>query len=110
MAIPHAAPGQVVDVGPLGQRLASERTVALFKSAELEVIRLILQAGRSLPPHKVPGEITIHCIEGAIAVTSGGERHDLRAGQLLFLPGGAEHDVVAIEDAMALVTIVVRRG
>ena len=32
MAIPHAIPGQPVDVGPLGTRLPSEKTVALFKS------------------------------------------------------------------------------
>jgi len=66
MAIPHALPGQVVEVQPLGPRLAHEKTVALFKAQDLEVMRLVLPAGRSLPPHKVPGEITVQCIEGAI--------------------------------------------
>ena len=40
--------------------------LALFKTEELEVIRLVLAAGKSLPPHKVPGEITIQCLEGRI--------------------------------------------
>ena len=110
MAIPHAQPGQPVDVSPLGPRLADEKTVALFKSDELEVIRLVLQAGKALPPHKVPGEITIHCLEGRIAVGADGAQHVLAAGQLLYLGGGVLHDVTALEDASALVTIVLHRA
>ena len=64
MAIAHASPGEAIDVRPLGSRLRSEKIVALFKSEHLEVIRLVLTAGKSLPPHKVPGEITVLCIEG----------------------------------------------
>jgi quercetin dioxygenase-like cupin family protein len=108
MAIPHAAPGQAIDVAPLGTRLSSEQTTALFKSADLEVIRLVLPAGKSLPPHKVAGEITIQCVEGAIDITAGGQSHVLRAGQLLYLSGNVMHGVTALEDASALVTIVLK--
>ena len=62
MAIHHAHPGEPIDVQPLGARLPEAKTSALFKSADLEVTRLVLLAGKSLPPHKVPGEITIQCI------------------------------------------------
>ena len=110
MAIVHAQPGQPVDVSPLGPRLAGEKTVALFKSDELEVIRLVLPAGKTLPPHKVPGEITIQCLEGRIAVGADGAQHLLAAGQLLYLGGGVLHDVTALEDASALVTIVLHRA
>jgi quercetin dioxygenase-like cupin family protein len=106
MAIAHAQSGQPVDVSPLGPRLQAEKTVALFKSDQLEVIRLVLQAGKALPPHKVSGEITIHCLEGRIAVGADGTQHMLGAGQLLYLDGGVLHDVKALEDASALVTIV----
>lgn len=109
MAIPHAFPGQAVDVQPFGARLANERTVALFKSEDLEVMRLVLRAGKSLPPHKVPGEITIHCIEGAMDVTADGQSHVLRAGQLLFLLGAVLHGVTALEDSSALVTVALRK-
>lgn len=108
MAIRHARPGESIDVRPLGANLPDAQTVALFKSAELEVIRLVLLAGKSLPPHKVPGEITIQCIEGRMDVTVEGKSHLLNAGQLLFLAGNAVHGVVAIEDASALVTIALR--
>lgn len=106
MAIPHAQPGQPVDVFPLGARLAEEKTYALFKSDQLEVIRLVLQLGKSLPPHKVAGEITIHCLEGRIEVGADQARHVMDAGQLLYLGAGVMHDVVALTDASALVTIV----
>lgn len=109
MAIPHALPGQVIDVQPLGVRLAQEKTVALFKSTDLEVMRLVLPAGKSLPPHSVPGEITVQCIEGALEVTADGQSHVLHAGQLLYLRGGAVHGVTAVMDASALVTISLRR-
>lgn len=108
MALPHAQPGQAIDVGPLGAGLAQGKTAALFKSADLEVMRLVLLAGRSLPPHGVPGEITIQCIEGAIDVTVDGRSHVLQAGQLLYFAGGVRHGVTALQDASAIVTVALR--
>jgi quercetin dioxygenase-like cupin family protein len=108
MAIPHTTPGETVDVTPLGPRLSSEKTHALFMSVVLEVIRLVLRAGKSLPSHKVPGELTIQCIEGALDVAVEGRSQVLRAGQLLYLAGGVSHAVRALEDASALVTIALR--
>jgi quercetin dioxygenase-like cupin family protein len=109
MAIPHAEPGQAIDVQPLGARLSGARTVALFKSEDLEVMRLVLHAGKSLPPHKVAGEITVQCVEGAIDVTAEGRSHVLRAGQLLYLSADIVHGVTALEDASALVTVALRK-
>ena len=110
MAMLRTQPGQSVDVGPLGTRLPLEKTIALFKTSQLEVIRLVLRAGKSLPPHQVAGEITIHCIEGRLDVGADGRSHVLTGGQLLFLAGGVVHDVKALEDASALVTIVLRKA
>lgn len=108
MAIDHALPGQAIDVQPLGSRLPAEKTTALFKAADLEVMRLVLVAGKSLPPHRVPGEITVHCIEGALDVTAEGKSHLLRAGQLLFLPRNTLHGVAALENTSALITIALK--
>jgi len=110
MALLHASAGQSIDVQPLGIRLPSEKTVALFKAQDLEVMRLVLQAGKSLPPHQVAGEITIQCIEGTLDVSVDGHSHVLHAGQLLFLAGGAMHAVTALQDASALVTIALRKS
>lgn len=109
MAIPHATPGQAIDVQPFGTRLRDEKTAALFKSEDLELMRLVLPAGKSLPPHKVAGEITIQCLEGRIDVTAEGRSHVLGAGQLLYLQCGALHGVTALQDASALVTVALRK-
>jgi quercetin dioxygenase-like cupin family protein len=108
MAIPHTPPGEPVDVTPLGPHLSSGKTHALFKSLDLEVIRLILRAGKSLPLHRVPGELTIHLIEGTLDVAVEGQSRVLRAGKLICQVGGARHSVRALEDASALVTIALR--
>lgn len=109
MAISHARSGEAIDVRPLGADLSSQQSVALFKSEDLEVMRLVLPAGKSLPPHRVAGEMTIQCIEGLIDVTVDDESHPLGPGQLLYLSGGVRHGVVALDHAQALLTVVVRK-
>jgi len=106
MAIPHASSGQLIDIKPLGDALLTEKTTALFKSEQLECIRLVLRAGKSLPPHSVAGEITIQCLEGLIDVGVEGQSHLLQAGQMLFLAASVPHGVLALRDSSALVTIV----
>lgn len=108
MALSHAVPGQALDVRPLGERLPDERTTALFKSRDLEVIRLVLPAGKSLPLHKVPGDITIHCLEGSLDLALAGTTVRLEAGELMFLAGETMHGVRALADATALVTIALK--
>jgi quercetin dioxygenase-like cupin family protein len=109
MAIRHAISGEPVDVRPLGARLAGSESVALFKSDDLEVIRLVLPRGKSLPAHRVDGGITIQCIEGRIDLVADGRSVSLAAGTLVFLAGGVEHSVSATEDSSALLTIALRR-
>ena len=108
MALQHASPGQALDVRPLGDRLPAEKTSALFKSLDLEVMRLVLLAGKALPPHRVPGEITIHCLEGSLDVQLDDATVRLEAGELLFLARNAMHGVKAVTDASALVTIALK--
>jgi len=109
MALPHASPGQAIDIQPLGARLAQERSVALFKSVDLEVMRVVLMAGKAWPPHKVTGEITVQCIEGSIEVKADNVPHVLRAGQLLYLTGGVTHGITALQDSSAIVTVSLRK-
>ena len=110
MAIPHAISGQIVDLHPLAAPLAAEKSIALFKSQDLEVMRLVLPAGRSLPAHRVAGEITIQCLDGAISVSADGTDHVLRAGQMLYLVRNVLYAMLALEDASALVTVALVRS
>jgi quercetin dioxygenase-like cupin family protein len=69
MAIPHAQSGEVIDIRPLGSALAQARTSTLAKTKALEIIRLVIPAGKDIPGHKAQGEITVQCLEGRVAFT-----------------------------------------
>ncbi len=50
--------------------------------------------------------MTIQCLEGSLEITTEGAAQTLTANQLMYLSGGAMHSLLALEDASALVTIV----
>jgi quercetin dioxygenase-like cupin family protein len=108
MAIPHANPGNLIDVRPLGSELSSTKTHTLVKTDQLEVVRLVMAAGKEIAEHKAPGEITVQCLEGKIAFTALGKTEELAAGQMLYLTAGEPHSVKCIEDASFLLTILLK--
>jgi len=110
MAIPHSAPGDLIDVRPLGAALASARTHALFKSDDLELIRIVVAAGQALPVHAVAGEITLQCIEGSADVSCNAGVRRIASGQLIHLAGGDMHGVRGVQDASLLLTIVLKKS
>ncbi len=110
MALKHADPGQVIDLKPYGPALAQKQSIALFKSEDLEVMRLVLLAGKTMPSHDVAGEITLQCLEGSVEVTVEGATHVLYPGHLMYLPGRAPHALFALENASVLVTVALKRA
>ena len=96
--------GEVIDVRPAGPAASGGPSTMLAKTATLEVRRLTLSRGREVPTHHAPGEITVHCLEGRIAFTSGGTTRELGAGQMLVLAAGEPHSVAGLEDSTVLVT------
>ena len=106
MAIPHAKPGEVVSVRPLGLELVSAQTQTLVRAEQVEVVRLIVPTGKEIREHKAKGEIVVHCLEGRVAFTALGKTLLLEAGTLLYLPMGELHTVKGIENASLLLTIV----
>jgi quercetin dioxygenase-like cupin family protein len=105
MAIPHARPGQPIDLAPLGESLTRAASHAILKTRALELIRLVLTQGKALPPHRVRGEATIFCIEGELAVIVEGETCRLAADQLVLLEADTEYAVHAVTDCSALLTV-----
>ncbi|MGE8669400.1 MAG: cupin domain-containing protein [Achromobacter mucicolens] len=110
MALKHADPGQVIDIKPYGAALAQKQSVALFKSEDLEVMRLVLLAGNTMASHDVAGEITLQCLEGSIEISADGATHVLYPGHLMYLPGRAPHALFALENASVLVTVALKRA
>ena len=68
MAIHHALSGELIDVRPLGGKLAATTTRTLYKSEHLEVFRMILPAGKAMPAHRVDGEVTVQSRRCAQAI------------------------------------------
>ena len=105
MSVPHASPGEVVDVRPLGAALATTATRTLVKAEGVTVVRMVVPAGKEIPTHKAKGELVVQCLEGKIALTAYGETHELVAGQLLCLPTGEPHSLRGVEDGSLLLTV-----
>lgn len=110
MAIYHAQPGEQISIRPLGSAITSAKTSTLYKSEHIEVIRIVLLAGKTIPEHSVVGELTVQCLEGSIEFAIGSTSEIMRPGDLKCLAGGAPHALKAIEDSTALVTLLLRRA
>lgn len=105
MALSHAQPGEVIDVRPLKEALATTKTRTLLKTRLVEVVRIVMPAGKEISEHEAPGEIIVQCVEGKIAFTALGKTRELEAGQLLYLNAEEPHSVNCIDDASFLLTI-----
>ena len=105
MAIPHANPGEVIRLleteGP-----ATDKSTTLIKTPRLEVIRLVLPAGKKIPPHSVSREVTVQCLSGQVIFESRGGQQTIEPGTLLYLEGGDTHALEAVVESIVLVTIV----
>jgi len=108
MALAHAQSGEPVDVRPLGAQLAGAQSVALFKSQDLEVMRVVLPQGKTMPSHSVRGEVTLQCLEGEVDIRLPDSVRPLQAGQLMYLGCGVAHALQARSDASLLLTIALK--
>ena len=91
-------------VGPGGPA----QTATLVKAPYLKVVRLVVPAGKDIPEHAAPGDITVHCLTGAVDFTADGRTVRLTPGQLIYLTVGVRHALKGVEDTIVLVTAVGR--
>lgn len=105
MALEHALSGTVINVRPLSVDLHDAATHTILKAAQLELIRVVLLAGKEMREHKVPGEITVQCIEGQIKLRVLEKSLILTTGDLVHLKGNELHSLKAIRDSSILLTI-----
>jgi quercetin dioxygenase-like cupin family protein len=109
MATHHAKSGEIVNLRPLGNALATTKTTALVKSDSFEAVRLVVLAGTEIPAHQVSGRITLYCLEGRVLLGLDEESLELAAGDWIFLDGGKTHSVKGVEDSSLLLTILFDR-
>ena len=106
MATHHASPGEIVDLAIWAQDVPNEKTKVIAKTDEMELVRLVLPAGKEFADHKVSGPCVIHCISGEVECPAMGTTQALTSGQLLYLMPGEPHAVRAVADSVVLLTIV----
>ncbi len=106
MAIPHAAPGTIIDVRPFEPNSGDHHTQTLVKTGELEVVRLVLRAGKEIATHKAPGPLVVQCLEGRVEFTTMGKSLTMKPGQLCYLHPQEPHAVRAETNSSLLLTIV----
>jgi len=106
MALPHPVSGELVDLRPLGDKLADTPSTALVRTDGFEVMRMILASGKSVPQHHVPGELTIQCLEGTVELQAHDQTSTMRAGDLVYLACNVPHALYALEPSAILVSMV----
>jgi quercetin dioxygenase-like cupin family protein len=104
VALTHLQSAEVLGIPRLSANPGS-KTRALIKAEQLEIVHLVLPAGKQLPTHAAPGEITILGLEGTLTLTLDGRQVQLARGDFIHLPAGAPHAVHAPSGASALLTI-----
>ena len=66
---------------------------------------LALVAGRALGEHESPGEATLQVLAGRVRLSAGGESWEAATGDYLDIPP-TRHDLAAIDDSAALLSVV----
>ena len=78
----------------IGRQMAHTETMT--------VARILLARGAHVPLHAHANEQVTNVISGRLLVRAGGEERELAAGESVLLPGDLPHEVVALEDSVAL--------
>jgi quercetin dioxygenase-like cupin family protein len=110
MALPHAQHLDVINVAPLGEKLAESVSTSLIKTDRIQLLHMVLAAHQDQPQHHVDEESTIHCLEGEVEVVMGAGTRKLRAGNVIVLPARQQHALRARTNCALLVTLVLRNG
>ncbi|MBA3594236.1 MAG: cupin domain-containing protein [Polaromonas sp.] len=105
MALTHAQPLDVISIRPLAARIPETKTHSLLKTDQMQLMRLVLVAGQTVPEHQVAGEITLLCLEGRVLVNTPGRQCRLGEGDLVVLPAHEPHALEAQTDSSLLATL-----
>jgi quercetin dioxygenase-like cupin family protein len=77
----------------------------LAKYPDLRVVLLAFERGARIEEHQTKGRLSLHLLEGRIALRLAAQEVELSAGCLLEIAPGLPHDVEALEPSSLLLTI-----
>jgi quercetin dioxygenase-like cupin family protein len=105
MAQRKIKPAEVVNLYTPPSDLPEDATLALMKTQDMEVIRMVIPKEKDITEHSVNGQISVQCLEGKTEFGVEGEKHVLTSGDWLYLSRNQPHSLRAIRDSILLVTI-----
>lgn len=106
MAIHHARPGELVDLEDWPTDVEPGQSHAIIVTDTIEVARLVMPEGKTLPEHEIAHPIIIQCVKGEIELTTKRARQALAPGQLVHLLADDPYSLSALEDSIVLLTII----
>lgn len=110
MALPHAQPLDVIDVGRPGEPLVETRSTSLIKTGRLQLLHFVLAAHEDQAMHHVDDECVLQCLTGDVEVVTPGGTRRLGPGQLVLLPAGQMHGLRARALASAVLATLLLHG
>jgi quercetin dioxygenase-like cupin family protein len=66
------------------------------------ITHFLISQGTTLPEHSHPHEQISYLVSGELELQVGDERHVLRPGDSLLLPGGVRHSALALQDVVVI--------
>ena len=84
---------------------APSYSITLRKGGGMDVVLLVMKAGDRLEEHAAPGPLSLSVREGRIRFVAGEEVVEAESDTLLTCDAGVRHAVVALGDAVCLLTI-----
>ena len=87
------------------EAVEGHRQIALYRHGPVTVVLFTFEEGGSLPEHNADGVVTIHVLEGRLAVEAAGRVHDAGPGGIVALDPGVLHSVRALEASEMLLTV-----
>lgn len=110
MALPHAAPLEIIDLSHLDEKLPTSMSTSLIKTDKLQLMHLVMQSGQQQPLHHIAGECTVHCLQGQVDLVFPGGSRTLKPRQLVAIPAQHDHFLRAGEQqAAVLVTLLLHQ-
>jgi quercetin dioxygenase-like cupin family protein len=103
----------VFDLSQVAARLREEehpatrghRQETVFRHGAVTLALFVFEAGGELPEHQADGLVTIHVLDGALAVGTEERVYELSADQVLALRPGVRHSVRAQQASRMLLTV-----
>jgi quercetin dioxygenase-like cupin family protein len=109
MAVPHAKSGDLVYALPPANNSETLKSETLIRDDNVEIFRLVLEAGTRMQEHKAAGSMLVQCLQGEAQFRAQGQEQMLTPGSMIYLRDAEPHEVATEVPAVLLITLFLHR-